>query len=180
MCWNWFKNLGKVKPTPTVPAQPTLLLPHPEEPRNDAQTMANSDVQATLTRWMADWGVPSEWDAYWRSQIVISLKDDIPYPAGTYGQDGKRFLNVRPEWLNPGVIAHEQAHNSYALLSETDRIAFGQLHGSLKSTDPLMKLLYSKNTYGLSSDVEGHAEVYRYIGQQMPIELKKYYPRLIA
>jgi hypothetical protein len=48
----------------------------------------------------------------------------------------------------------------------------------LKSTDPLIKQLYSINTYGLGSDVEGHAEVYRYIGQQMPAQLKPFYPML--
>ena len=40
------------------------------------------------------------------------------------------------------------------------------------------KLLFSRNTYGLTNDIEGHAEVYRYIGQQMPEQLKQYYPRL--
>ena len=96
----------------------------------------------------------------------------------TWSADGKRHLAIKPGWLNPGVVAHEQAHNSYAFLNPTQKSAFSSLHTSLKSTDPLIKQLYSINTYGLSSDVEGHAEVYRYIGQQMPAQLKPFYPML--
>jgi len=39
-------------------------------------------------------------------------------------------------------------------------------------------LLYAKNPYGLTNDIEGHAEVYRYIGEKMPEQLKRYYPML--
>ena len=52
------------------------------------------------------------------------------------------------------------------------------LYAPLKNSDPLIRLLYSKNAYGLTNDIEGHAEVYRYIGQWMPAQMKPYYPML--
>jgi hypothetical protein len=57
-------------------------------------------------------------------------------------------------------------------------VAFASLYTTLKASDPLIRLLYSRNTYGLTSDIEGHAEVYRYAGQQMPGQLKQFYPML--
>jgi hypothetical protein len=85
---------------------------------------------------------------------------------------------IKPKWLNPGVIAHEQAHNSYALLTPAQKASFSTVYTPLKNTDPLIKLLYSKNAYGLTNDIEGHAEVYRYLGRQMPQQLVPYYPQL--
>jgi hypothetical protein len=87
-------------------------------------------------------------------------------------------LAIKPQWLNPGVIAHEQAHNSYALLDTGQRTAFAAVYAAFKTTDPLITLLFSRNRYGLSSDIEGHAEIYRYIGQRMPGPMKQYYPRM--
>jgi hypothetical protein len=55
---------------------------------------------------------------------------------------------------------------------------FKKAYTPLINSDPLIVFLYSRNTYGLSSVVEGHAEVYRYIGDKMPEKLKPYYPKL--
>jgi len=167
---------------------PTVL-PHPEESRNDARTMASADINGTLNMWLNDWAVPVENREFWKSMIVVTLKspliirDDVgnekEVPACTYwGTGGRRYLDIEPEWLNPGVIAHEQAHNSYALLSEDQKQAFISTYRRLINVDPYIVLLYSIDTYGLTSDIEGHAEVYRYLGQCMPQELKKYYPKL--
>jgi hypothetical protein len=87
-------------------------------------------------------------------------------------------LAVKPPWLNAGVIAHEQAHNSYALLTAAQKAAFSAAYNPLINTDPLITFLYSHNPYGLSSDIEGHAELYRYLGDKMPAQLKQFYPRL--
>ncbi len=87
-------------------------------------------------------------------------------------------MAIQPKWLNPGVIAHEAAHYCYDLLSTSQIADFSTIYRALKDSDPLIRLLYSRNTYGLTNDIEGHAEVYRYIGQQMPIQLKPYYPKL--
>ena len=163
MCW-WFKK--------------KLVLPHPEEKPNYLQTADNVDVSLTVYEWLVNYHVPSEhWD-YWRTKVDITIDTAISYPAGVWEADGIRHMAVRPEWLNAGVVAHEQAHNSYALLSDIDKQFFSAAYMSLKATDPLIKLLYKTNTYGLTNDVEGHAEVYRYLGGKMPEVLKQYYPKL--
>ena len=164
-------------------------LPHPEEPMNPSATLANTNVDAIMTKWLQNWGVPSRYWDHWKTAIEMEVYDVYPAsitamgitqetPAGTWDAGGKRHMVIKPKWLNPGVIAHEQAHNSYALLSPSRKAEFASMHNSLKNNDPLIRLLYSRNAYGLSTDVEGHAEVYRYIGQQMPEQLKQYYPML--
>ena len=160
-----------------------LTLPHPEEPRNDSATMENVNVPAVVEKWLTDWQVPAEYWEYWKTQITITLKYPLivggrEVPACAYGSGGRRYLEVEPQWLNAGVIAHEQAHNSYALLTAEQRAQFEEASAPLMQTDEYIKLLFSKNVYGLSSVVEGHAEVYRYIGEKMPDELKQFYPKL--
>ena len=167
----------------------TMALPHPEEPMNPSATLANTNVMATITKWLSDWGVPAQYWDYWKTAInmqvygiytasimAMGLNQDIH--SATWDAGGKRHMVIKPKWLNPGVIAHEQAHNSYALLTPAQKVAFSTAYAPLKNTDPLIKLLYSKNTYGLTNDIEGHAEIYRYIGKQMPAQLITFYPRL--
>ena len=164
-------------------------LPHPEEPRNPAATLANINVNAVITQWLTTWEVPKAWWNHWRTVLDIQVYDVYPAsiiamgitqdnPAATWDEGGKRHLAVKPQWLNPGVIAHEQAHTCYSYLNPEQKAAFAAQHASLKNSDPMIRHLYSVNTYGLTNDVEGHAEIYRYIGQQMPGQLKQYYPTL--
>jgi hypothetical protein len=168
---------------------PPVFLPHPEEPLNPFTTASNIDINAVISRWLTDWEVPQAWWFHWRNAIDIQVYDVYPpfilamgvkpdTPVFTWSADGQRRVAIKPGWVNPGVIAHEQAHNSYSLLSPEQKSAFSALHVYLKNTNPLIKQLYSLNAFGLTSDIEGHAEVYRYIGQQMPEELKQYYPTL--
>lgn len=182
MCWSKLFKLCKKSSTP-------LTILHPEEPRNDSQTVANTVIGDIITKWLTDWKVPAAYWEYWRNAIVIQIYDFWPpemlatglqpdTPAATWEADGKRHLASLAKWLNPGVIAHEQAHNSYALLSDAEKLAFSAVYTPLKDNDPLIKYLYSVNNYGLTSDIEGHAEVYRYLGDEMPEVLKKYYPKL--
>ncbi|XUX00683.1 MAG: hypothetical protein TUN42_01505 [Dehalogenimonas sp.] len=156
---------------------------------NPSATLASTDLVATLNKWLMDWEVPVQYWDYWKKAIDVQVYESYPAfltasgmsqntPAGAWDADGKRHLAVKPQWLNPGVIAHEQAHNSYALLTPEQKVAFTNVYSPLKHTDPLVRLLYTKNQYGLTNDVEGHADVYRYLGSQMPSELKTYYPRL--
>lgn len=182
MCW--FK---KSRGNGNSPVKLEIL--HPEEPRNDSQTVANTDIDGIMTKWLNDWKVPAEHWGHWRNAIVIRIYDAWPpeklsegikpdTPAATWDADGKRHLESLAAWFNPGVIAHEQAHNSYALLSFFQKIAFSTVYMVLKCTNPLIKYLYSINRYGLTNNVEGHAEVYRYLGETMPSALKSYYPKL--
>ena len=147
-------------------------LPHPEEPPD----FKGKDLEVVFRMWFVGWDVPIEHRGYWRHSIEISVDDKLSYPAATWGMDNKRYLSVRPEYLNAGVLAHEQAHNSYSMLA--DPAGFAQTYHKVKS-HKLIKLLFSKNKYGLTSDVEAHAEIYRYLGQSMPEELKKFYPKLM-
>jgi hypothetical protein len=182
MCWEWIKGLFKKEEPPIQPEEP-LGLPHPEEPVNYDITIDNFDLSEVFNKWMNDWFVPQEYRDIWLTKmgnITVTL-EIINYqvvPAWTWEENGERYMKVRPEWLNPGVIAHEQAHNSYALLTEEQKTAFSAAYTPLKDTDPMIKYLYSINSYGLQNDIEGHAEVYRYIGEQMPGELKQFYPKL--
>lgn len=171
----FFKSYwGVVKPIP----EPVLVLPYPEEKPDYSQTLENTRAEITISLWLVKYNVPFEhWD-YWKTKIVITVTNKISYPAQTWEQDNIRHLAVKPEWLNPGILAHEQAHNSYALLDDEWKRGFNAVYASVKTTDPLIKLLYSINTYGLTSDIEGHAEVYRYLGNKMPEVLKEYYPKL--
>ena len=157
---------------------PLPRLPHPEELPDYAQTLENIDIDLVFEKWVIEWSVPSEYTDFWRNSIVITVTNDIAYPAQTWEENGKRHLDIKPEWLNPGVLAHEQAHNSYALLTDKEKADFALVYNAIRELDPMIKLLYSINTYGLSNDIEGHAEVYRYIGQQTANPLKKYYPKL--
>lgn len=184
---SWFKKSGarvpqlKTTSTPAEPISPRLpvnSLPHPEEPPDYSHTMANTDLNTALDAWAVKYNVPETWRAFWKTKIIITLDDTIGYPAGTFEQGGIRHLNIRPEWVNPGVIAHEQAHNSYALLTGKQKKDFSAAYTPLKTSDPYIRYLYSTNTYGLTSDIEGHAEIYRYLGERMPEILKQYYPRL--
>ena len=180
---------GPTNNSPSSGMQQGLVIPHPEEARNPSATVANTNVMAVITKWLQYWGVPAPYWDYWKTAIDIQVYDVYPdsltatglrqdTPAATWEAGGKRHLVIKAPWLNPGVIAHEQAHNSYALLNPNQKTAFASIYNSLKNIDPLIKLLYSINTYGLSTDIEGHAEVYRYIGQQMPAQIKQYYPKL--
>ncbi len=165
-----------------------LVLPHPMEPENPMQTMDNVDVAVTLTKWLTDWQVPVEFWNFWRTKIIIKVDPTfavqiapnvwIAKPAGSWDENGVRHLAIRPSWLNAGVIAHEQCHNSYSLLTNEQKAEFTATYTPLIKTDRYIKLLYSLNTYGLTSVIEGHADVYRYIGQSMPATLKRFYPKL--
>lgn len=189
---NWFRgrsrrrgrpHRGSGTPTPTVTPEDRsipFVIPHPEEPPNDRQTMDTIDIDGAIEKWMDDYGVPAEHRDFWKTKIAIKLDSDLRYPAAAQDYRGGRLVTIRPEFVNSGVIAHEQAHNSYALLSGRDKKAFSKEYSALKGTDPLIVKLYEVNGYGLTNDVEGHAELYRYLNEYMPRVLKKYYPGLIT
>ena len=177
-----------VRKAAAVRQRPLAIL-HPEEPVNRAATLANTSIYTMLEKWFTDWDVPVQYRDYWKTAIDIQVYETYPpslikmglrqdTPAATWDAGGKRHLAVKPAWLNPGVIAHEQSHNSYALLTASEKAAFSAAYGPLKTADPLIRLLYLKNRYGLTNDIEGHAEVYRYLGREMPPQLKAFYPRL--
>mgnify|MGYP001558529594 CR=1 FL=1 len=175
-----------LEPLPSPPPDPVLTIPHPEEPMNPNATMENTSIRQVLIDWMTNWNVPIQYQPFWFDAINIKLVDAsvISYAAGVYELDGKRFMNIRPEFLNTGVLCHEQCHNSYALLTEDQKNAFEITYKAVEK-EPYIVLLHKVNTYMDTLDqdgrhVEGHAEIGRYIGfDKMPDELKIYYPKLL-
>ena len=153
-------------------------IPHPEEPFDPNATIENTPIDGVMGRWFLVYNVPREYWDYWEEQIVIEVDPDFPYPAGVWGENGIRHMTVQPGYFNEGVVAHEQAHNSYNLLTEGQKVAFANKHDELKRTNKLIKRLYEINTYGLTSDVEGHAEIYRYLHPKLPQGLESFYPKL--
>ncbi len=176
MCW--LSKLFKTKILPQNNIVISETIPFPEENPDFSQTIGNVIVSNVINKWLIDYHVPLEFWDYWRTMIDIVIDIEIQYPAQSWEADGIRHIAIRPAWLNPGVIAHEQAHNSYALLGIELKALFSTAYTPLKTTDKFIKLLYSQNSYGLTSDIEGHAEVYRYLGNKMPDILKQYYPKL--
>ncbi len=118
----------------------------------------------------------SVYDAWPPEQLAIGIKPETPAYAIVW--NCTRQIHVLAAWLNAGVIAHEQAHNAWAELTIIQKKDFEAEYAPLIKTDRLIRLLYSQHKYGLTSVIEGHAEVYRYLGQSMPEELKKFYPKL--
>uniref|UniRef100_A0A6H1ZS30 Uncharacterized protein n=1 Tax=viral metagenome TaxID=1070528 RepID=A0A6H1ZS30_9ZZZZ len=185
---SWGKK--SIEDNPLV-VEPLLVIPHPEEPPDYTRTVDNVETHIVLAEWLTLYEVPAEFWECWKSAIDIQVYEIYPaymlqwgvkqdWPSLAWESDGKRHIAIKPEYLNPGVLAHEQAHNSFALLTETQKSQFAYLYTPLKDTDPLIKLLYSINPYGLTSDVEAHAELYRFLGWDLPIELHEFYPKLLV
>lgn len=168
----WLVSLFKKRKPGTEP----LTIPHPEEPPDYSKTMNNTTTEGLLEAWYRGWKVLQQYQTWWRNEMNIIISLQYPYPGCTFSET--RQLWIRPEWTNPGVVAHELAHVSYSLLTVAMKANFSAVYTPLKNTDPLITLLYSQNTYGLTNDVEGHAEVYRYLGEKMPEHLKQFYPKL--
>jgi hypothetical protein len=156
---------------------------------NPYATAATLDLNSVIAKWLIQWNVPEKWWFRWKHDIDVQVYDLYPpyilnmgvnpdTPAVSWFADGKRHMAVKSTWLNPGVIAHEQAHNSFNLLHPDQKMAFASLHSSLKKRDSPIQQLYSVHPFGLVSNVEGHAEIYRYLGQYMPDQLKQFYPTL--
>jgi hypothetical protein len=184
MCFSKIKEFFTRKTEePKLPDQPRpeeprpTKLPHPEEPRDNTKTIDNVNVAALVNSWLTKYHVPAQHWKYWQDfHVIVTTTYDAP--AGTSSE--KNEMRIRPEWANEGVLAHEFAHESYSLLSNKQKADFQTKYSQYLTTDPLMVLLHSKNTYMNTNIIEAHAEVYRYIGEQMPVNLYQYYPKLLV
>lgn len=183
--------LGKRKPVPV------LTLPHPEEPARDWQRtspIGETDhlFESVFWEFIAQWGVPASeaealrnttiWEFYdeWpQTYLDWGLQPNTPACAWTDG-DGYRHSAYLAKWAVPGVMAHEAGgHGAWFQQSEPEHVDFEDTYQTVKDA-PLIVLLWSINTYGLSSPVERHAELYRYLGTNVPEPLKRFYPRLFV
>ena len=155
-----------------------LTLPHSEELMNPFANMDNTDIEIVIQKWLDDWKVPEIYHDYWHDvDIMLSVRFD--YPAATFSETKEMY--VRPEWANPGVLAHEAAHISYSVLDPGPKASFRTQYTECLSdrSEKLLQLLYSKNQYMKTSVVECHAEIYRFLGTKMPERLIQYYPVLL-
>ncbi len=162
-----------------------LKLPHPEETMNMNATIENvnpADLRYIINKWIYDWKVPAEYIPFWCSiNITLVTGLTILYngqfmqvPAATWVEE--RRMELDPKWCNPGVLAHEFAHISYSLLTPEQKAQFSAKFYYLRDTDLLT--LFEQKPYGLTNDMEGHADTYRYMGEGMPQELKVFYFQL--
>jgi hypothetical protein len=190
----------KKKPTlppepPSDPVEPPVIetpttLPYPEEPMNSNATVDSINLDAVFDDWLIKYQVPEIWYSYWRNQIEIKVFDEWPpeilawgisptTPAFAYEQNGKRLLYSLAAWFNPGVIAHEQAHNSHALLTSSQKADFKVKLAYAEANDPYVILLKKLKPVNWGDyAIEQHAEIYRYLCDKMPEYLKCFYPKL--
>jgi hypothetical protein len=162
-------------------------IPHPEEPKNPKATTATVFPYQVTSEWMKLWQVPKEFLEYWMTAIELHVYDAWPEeilkqwpgvvtsetPAYAIEEHGVRHLYCLAVWLNPGVVAHEQAHTAWALLDDI-KLIWNKDYQTFLS-DPIAALISAKISI---KPIENHAEIYRFLGEKMPKSLKKYYPKL--
>jgi len=149
-------------------------LPHPYEQPDYSRTIDNVNISDVAHKWLDEWQVA--FPNFWLIDVTVQLSLEYNYPGLAFS--GEKKILLRPEWANAGTLAHEAAHISYSLLTDEQKQEFSQAYNPLKDKG-LIKFLYSKNPYGLVSDIEGHAEIYRYLCPDFPRELHRFYPKLI-
>jgi hypothetical protein len=176
---NWLVKIIKqilalfYKTAPPTPPAP-LSIPYPEEEMRLGQKVSDVNVPSLKENYYHAYSVPPI-NRETLDKVRVNIEDQTYYPAYTAGMT----ITMNPQWANIGVLAHEMAHVIYfQYLSGEDTIRFAQEYNALILTDPLLILLDSKNSYMNINYIEGHAEVYRYLGKYMPSALKKYYPLL--
>ncbi len=175
MCLSWLKKLFHKEQS--VPPVPKPQIPHPEEARNPEATKQNTSLQAVIDTWLYQWAVPFEYYSFWRSVDYV-LVNGLSVPAATYSESKR--MEINPQWANPGVLAHENAHISYSFLTEQEKADFRTVFNEeVLVRDSLVQLLYSQNQYMKTSVVECHAECYRFLGFSLPFGLKQFYPKLL-
>jgi|SRR3972149_10480479 len=157
-------------------------LPHPRE----AMNWKAVSIDTVIGAWLDDWEVPLKFRHFWHA-VNFELSSARPEPANSFEiynwETGKfesaKHIIVRPEWASPGVIAHESAHVAYSLfLNQNQKTNFTVVIELVSQKNKLVRRIIKETNWG-NVWQERHAEIYRFLGQQMPKELKKYYPKLL-
>lgn len=159
-----------------------LSIPHPEDVKNVGVKVDDINIQFLLSDWFVQWNVMNRMyfrDVWIRLIENLSVNFYGKVPAATYSQEMR--IELDPEWANPGVLAHEMAHISYFnLLSENHQAEFEVEYKKALEDNDLLKYVASKKPYMRTGGIqEAYADCYRYLGNQMPENLKPYYPNLM-
>lgn len=165
------------KPNPTVYVEP-LDIPHPE---NYADGDNIDESVEAISGWLKHWSVPAKYHTFWWG-VTRVVVENYKYPASITDLNpnttGDEVFTLNPWWDTEGVCAHELGgHINWFYLTKAEREEFKEVSDALMKTSPLLQKLFAWNGYGLTSTVERHAEIYRYIGQYMHPDLKKFYPK---
>jgi hypothetical protein len=163
---NLFDALNKLLNTQVA------TLPYPEEAPDYSRTISGEEL---LQQFFDTYFIPEAYWDFWKTATIV-VDRTLPYPAGMVSET--KTLLLKPEYANPGILAHEFSHLSYAQLGENQKASFPAEYNTALQTDGLLKLLYSQKSYMNASLIEAHAEIFRYLGNRMPEALKKYYPFL--
>ena len=180
MCW--LKRL--VKP-------PVYTIPYPEESPDLNATTLNTSVPQTLDRLFSSRNTQFELRAFWFSityELVDNLHVEIDY--GSYVLSVKvaaaayselLLVKVDPHYCNPGVLGHENAHIEFYFLSDELVAEWPDRLEEAVQLDPLLSYLWNlpERSYMRSDIIEAHADVYRFLGDKVPLSLWKFYPHLL-
>ncbi len=154
-------------------SSPITTLPYPEEAPDYSLNLSGEDL---LKKFFSAYFIPPAYWDFWRT-VTIVVDKTLSYPAGMSSET--KTLYIKPEYANPGVLAHEFSHLSWAQLTEAQKSYYPQEYVTVMQTDELLRFLYFQKPYMNASIIEAHAEIFRYLGLKMPENLTKYYPKLI-
>jgi len=151
-----------------------VRLPYLEEKPDYTMTLNSCNVEDLRTRFYYERNV-KDWDFWDTVEIIPSV--EMHYPAWTITEVKKIW--IRPEWFNVGVLSHEIAHISHNEMNDIDMANFVIDLEKFKN-NKYIKTLYKQIPYTSTNYIEGHANLYRFICDKLPNELKKYYPHLLS
>jgi hypothetical protein len=150
----------------------TMQLPYPEEAPDFYKMITGEEL---LQKFFAKYFIPEVYWNFWR-RVNIKVDNTLKFPAGMVSET--KTLLLKPEYANPGILAHEFSHLSYSELNPDKKAAFVMEYNSALQTDNLLRFLYVQKPYMKTNNIEAHAEIFRYLGNKMPPQLNKYYPKL--
>lgn len=167
-------------------------LPYPEEKQDKTKTLANTKVSDVLDLLFGGEGkIPLEYKDYWLDWLVIRLfskwtPEILSYwpnvkestPAFTYEDNGKDYIYCLVPWYNCGIVKHELGHGAEKLLSAQEWVEFINTYDRLIKTDKMLQYLNKVQPIYNDFYHEVYADIYRFLTEQMPPELRRFYPKL--
>jgi hypothetical protein len=171
----WFFLRKKPKPPEPPPPDPDPAtwndVPYPRETSTSPRYATVAELMAV---WFSRWFVVDT--GFWSniSNLVVIIDPSMQGAAYTTGKE----IHIHPDFSDPGVLAHEVCHVDWPLLSPNEQQDFADLYPVVAARDKLVALV-TKELWG-EPKVEAHAEIYRYLGKYMPVELRRFYPHLLV